>query len=72
MSYDNRFDLEYAITSCWNTCEDLKLLSSKVAEGGLDKDELFNALLGVEQLHELRCERVFSIFEEMVRRGNIS
>jgi hypothetical protein len=64
-----RFDLEQAIMSCWNTCEDIKLVSSKVLEGDLSSDEISNALIGIEQLHELRCDRVFEIFEELIRRG---
>ena len=66
-----RFELESAIMSCWNTCEDIKLVSSKVLEGDATEDELSNALIGIEQLHDMRCEKVFKIFEEMIKRGDL-
>jgi hypothetical protein len=64
-----RFELESAIMSCWNTCEDIKLVSSKALEGNMTDDELANALIGIEQLHDMRCEKVFDIFEELISRG---
>jgi hypothetical protein len=72
MSYENsRFELEQAIMSCWNTCEDIKLLSNKVLDGDLTDDDISNTLIGMEKLHDMRCERVFDIFEELVRNGNL-
>lgn len=66
-----RFELEQAIMSCWNTSDDVSLLSRKVLEGDLSSDEISNALIGIEQLHELRCDRVFEIFEELIRLGSL-
>jgi hypothetical protein len=66
-----RFELENAIMSCWNTCEDIKLVSSKVLEGGMTEDELSNALIGIEQLHDMRCEKVFEIFEDLIGCGSL-
>ena len=66
-----RFELEQAIMSCWNTGEDLKLLSNKVLEGDITDDDIANTLIGIERLHDMRCERVFEIFEELIRNGDL-
>lgn len=66
-----RFELEQAIMACWNTGEDLKLLSSKVLEGDITDDDIANTLIGMERLHDMRCERVFEIFEELIRNGDL-
>lgn len=69
MSADNnvdRFDLEQAIMTCWNTADDLDMLAESVLEAGLDEDELANALTGLKQLHHLRMSRLFRIFERLL------
>ncbi|NBT57427.1 hypothetical protein EBT16_01455 [bacterium] len=66
-----RFELEEAIMACWHTCEDVKLLSSKVLEGEMSEDDISNTLIGIEKLHDMRCERVFGIFEELVRKSDL-
>lgn len=68
----DRFELEDAIMACWNTADDLKLLTQQVLDGEDDSDNLSNALLGLQALHELRCQRVFNIFEALIERGAIS
>lgn len=58
----NRFDLENAIMACWNTVDDIRLL----AESELPEEELLNGLVGLERLHDLRCKKVFDIFEKLI------
>lgn len=69
-----RFDLEQAIMQLWSSSEDVKLIFEIYYENHEDKtiDELANALLGVEQLINMRGQRVFDIFEDMVRNGKIN
>lgn len=64
-AYD-RFDLEQAIMTCWNTADDLDILAESVLEDGLDEDAVSNALLGLKQLHHLRMARLWNIFEYLV------
>jgi hypothetical protein len=68
----DRFELEEAIAACFNTTEDLKLITGKVLEGGTTPDMLANTLIGVQELHDLRCQRVMDIFSALVERGTIS
>ena len=66
----DRFDLEQAIMNAWATGEDLDLVYHNTDNLNLnykDCDELQNQLLGLKYLFELRMEKVWSIFEEMIK-----
>jgi len=65
----NRFGLEQALMACWSTKEDLELLYERAMEEGPSCEDLANALLGAMTLHDMRCERAFRIFEEMIAAG---
>jgi hypothetical protein len=67
----DRFELEDAIMACWHTADDLKLVTKQILEGDGDKDNLANALIGIQELHNLRCQRVFDIFSALVESGAI-
>ena len=68
----DRFELEDAIMACWHTSDDLKLVTQQILEGADDKDNLANALIGIQELHNLRCQRVFDIFSTLVENGAIT
>lgn len=70
-SHINRFDLEQAIIACGNIADDLDMLVEAVIEDTLTRDQVANVLLGLKELHELRCKRVFDIFSVMIRDGLI-
>jgi hypothetical protein len=63
----DRFDFEQQIMACWNVTNDLKDLSEEVLEGDLTKDQITNALIGIEQLYEIRFNKLFRQFEQLVR-----
>jgi hypothetical protein len=67
----NRFDLEQAITECFSTCSDLELISENVFETDYDKDSISSALIGLKHLHDMRCQKLFNIFENMLSQGLI-
>lgn len=70
----NRFDLEQDIMAAWGICEDIQLIYEKFYEGHekLSVDDVANLLLGLKEMHYLRCERLFNTFEELLRNGQIS
>lgn len=72
MSADDRFELEQAITNCWNTVDDIDLLVENVIEEGLDEDQIANALIGLRQLHHMRVKKAFDIFEALIKSGDIA
>jgi len=69
----DRFKMEESIMSCWQTKDDMLLISERLSEDDeLSKDSLANAILGLGEIHEMRCRKLFEIFEEMVNSGLIS
>lgn len=68
----DRFELEEAIIACFNTTADLKLLAGRVFDGETTPDMLANTLIGIQELHELRCQKVWDIFSTLIERGIIS
>jgi hypothetical protein len=61
------FDLEQAIMTCNTTSDDLDLLVEHVLEArDLDRDQLSNALLGLKELNDLRCQKAFAMYERMI------
>jgi hypothetical protein len=63
----DRFDLEQAIMACWSTKEDIRLISENIMEKNLSEDEIANSLIGIEAIHDMRVQKVFDIFEELLR-----
>jgi hypothetical protein len=63
----NRFDFEQQIMSCWNVTTDIKDLSEEVLEGDMTKDQITNVLMGMEQMYEIRFNKLFRQFEQLVR-----
>jgi hypothetical protein len=66
MNRFDRFDFEQQIMSCWNITTDLKDLNEGVIESDLSRDQISNALMGIEQLYELRFNKLFQQFETLV------
>jgi hypothetical protein len=67
----NRFDLEQAITQCFQTSEDIDLLCEKILNSGVSPDEIADTLLGIKKLNDLRCEKAFYIMEDMIANGQM-
>jgi hypothetical protein len=63
-----RFDLEQTILAVWNTKDDIDLLLSRYLDGEvpMTEDEVSNFLIGISALHQARCEKAFTTFEQMV------
>lgn len=63
----NRFDLEQAILDSWKITDDLKVFLDKYEE--LSEDSQLNILIGMNELAELRFQKLWEIFEELVHTG---
>jgi len=67
----NRFNLEDRITAAWsNTEEDIEnILHAHFdsEKGPMSEDELMNALSGLKQSHNLRMERLWETFEQIIK-----
>lgn len=62
-----RFDFEQQIMDCWHIVDDVKILCESVLEKDLEKDQIANVLLGLEQLYQLKFEKMFLTFENLIK-----
>jgi len=70
--YD-RFKLEELVTSVRQITEDLQVVmqSQFDTEKGLTEDQIMNAIIGMQQLHECRCDALFNCMEKMIEQGDL-
>ena len=72
--YD-RFNLEAEIMCVWNTKDDLESITHRMMDdpdGPMSEDEITNVLVGLSELHDIRCKKLFNVFESMVRNKNFN
>lgn len=72
MYNEARFELEQAIIACGNVNDDIEILLEALLDENADKERVANALIGMRELHEMRCKRTFDIFSAMIRDGLIT
>jgi hypothetical protein len=67
----DRFDLEQAIMTCWNTADDIDLVIKTILDspGKLDTDKVANLLIGLRELHNLRANHAIDVLEELIVAG---
>ena len=67
--YD-RFNLEEEIHKVWATEEDLETVLYRIMdapEGPPSEDEITNMLIGLKEIHNSRCMKLWDVFETMVK-----
>ena len=71
--YD-RFDLESAIQTVWHTKDDLDLITQQMVDDPepMTEDDLSNVMVGLSELHDIRCKKLFSVFETMLREKSFT
>jgi hypothetical protein len=69
----DRFDFEQQILKCWNITEEIQLLNEQVLENDeLTKDQISNYLLGLHTIYEMKFDKLFTQFENMVKERKIT
>ena len=65
----DRFNLEAEILNVWNTKDDLELITSRMMDDPdpMTEDQIANVLIGLSELHDIRCKKLFNVFETMVK-----
>ena len=66
--YD-RFNLEEEIMKVWSTVEDLDTILYRIMDasnGPPSEDEITNMLIGLKEIHDSRCMKLWDVFETMV------
>ena len=67
----DRFDLEQQIMACWNVTSDIDTLCEGVLESDMTNDQIANILLGMKQLYELKFDKMFRTFEQLIQNKSI-
>jgi hypothetical protein len=72
MKYD-RFKLEELVTSARQITDDLGVMmrAQMDTEKGLTEDQIMNMIIGIQQLHECRCDAVWECMEKLIEQGNL-
>ena len=68
MKYD-RFNLEEEIQSVWGAVEDLDTILYRImdaSEGPPSEDDITTMLMGLKEIHNSRCMKLWDVFETMV------
>lgn len=70
----DRFDLEQQIMKCWNVTDDINTLYEGVMDSSpeMTTDEIANALLGMHQIYELKFNKLFATFEQLIKERKIT
>lgn len=65
----SNFDLEQAIMAAWGTSEDIRLIWEQYYDGKekMTEDDVANLLLGLQRLHDLRCQKLMDLFEQSIK-----
>ena len=69
MSMSTVLKLEQALFACWGTKDDLEVLYEAYYDTSLgdDPDKVANLLLGITELHNIKSQRAFDLFEQLLK-----
>ena len=67
----DRFDFEQQIMKCWNVTDEIDMLYENVMEKELSKDEISNYLLGLHTIYEMKFNKLFDMFEQLIKEKKI-
>jgi hypothetical protein len=72
MKYD-RFKLEECITSLYQVNEDMGSMMYKEfdTKEGLTEDQKMNIIIGMMELHKVRCDATWECMEELIKQGDL-
>jgi len=65
----DRFDLEQQILDCWKVTDDIDLFYYGMET--MDEDRQMNFLLGFREMYELKFNRLWETFEQLVQDKKI-
>lgn len=68
----DRFDLEQDIMKCWSVVDDIDVLYEYVMERNPTTDQIANALLGLHTLYQMKFEKCFGTFEQLIKDRKIT
>lgn len=66
----DRFQFEQEIMECWTVTSDIRTVSEYLQDAPLEagrEDKIANMLMGIEALYEVKFEKLFRSFEQLIR-----
>ena len=57
--------------ACWSVTSDIDTLCEGVLESDMTTDQIANTLLGMKQLYELKFDKMFRTFEQLIQNKSI-
>ena len=69
----NRFDLEDAMSSLYNMSDDIDVILHSYMDARVrpSEDDMANMLIGAKALHNARYQKMWEIFEGLIKTGII-
>ena len=71
----DRFDLEQQISECWNVTSDIRQVCEYVLDAPLEpnrEDKISNMLLGIEELYNLKFQKLFNTLETLIAEKKVT
>ena len=70
----NRFDLEEAMSNLNQIGEDIETIIYAIGDCPIKhtEDQILNMLIGIKQLHDTRYQKMWNVFEQLVKNKTIS
>ena len=70
----NRFELEDAMSNLHQIGEDIETIIYAIGDSPIKhtEDQLLNMLIGMKQLHDTRYQKMWDIFEQLIKEKEIS
>ena len=70
----NRFDLEEAMSQLYGVGEDIDIVLHSYMDAAIrpTEDEIANMLIGIKALHNARYQKMWQIFEELIKNKTIT
>ena len=69
----DRFDFEQQILDCWRITDDIRTVTEYLLDAPLEadrEDKIANMLMGIEALYQIRFDKLFQQFENLVKEQN--
>ena len=70
----DRFDLEEAMSNLHQIGEDIETIIYAIGDCPIrhTEDQILNMLIGIKQLHDTRYQKMWNVFEQLIKNGTIT
>jgi hypothetical protein len=70
----NRFELEDAMSDLHQIGQDIETIIYAIGDSPIKhtEDQLLNMLIGMKQMHDTRYQKMWNVFERLIKNGTIA